>query len=110
MLEQKEVKDATLMRVTVSGKKKMSDAQYTYEMIDYYDDERGITSMARTTGYTCSIACQMVARGDINMKGVVPPEKAFQGEHFKKLTVELAKRNLHFQETFTTSRYMNSQA
>jgi len=88
-----------LMRVIVSGKKRGLNIKYTYDMIDYYDEKHGITSMARTTGYTCAIACQMIGRGEISVKGLVPPEKAFEGELFNKFMEELARRNIRIQET-----------
>ena len=100
------VKDVTLIRTIVSGKKERLNLKYTYDIIDYYDEKNDITSMARTTGYTCSIACQMIGREEIKAKGLVPPEKAFEGELFDRFIDELAKRNIRIQETVTTARYV----
>ncbi|MCP2619105.1 saccharopine dehydrogenase NADP-binding domain-containing protein, partial [Candidatus Aminicenantes bacterium AC-335-A11] len=41
--------DVTLMRVVVSGKKGEEHVTHIFEMIDYYDMEKGYTSMAKTT-------------------------------------------------------------
>jgi saccharopine dehydrogenase-like NADP-dependent oxidoreductase len=43
-------------------------------LLDYYDHETKISSMARTTGYTCTAAVNLLAQNLFNEKGVFPPE------------------------------------
>jgi len=43
-----------------------------YTCIDYYDEKNKITSMARMTGYTCSIITQCIK--DYPGFGIIPPE------------------------------------
>jgi saccharopine dehydrogenase-like NADP-dependent oxidoreductase len=50
--------------------------------------------MAKTTAYPCSIACQMIARGDLRAAGVVPVEEAFTPDLFHALTDGLARRGV----------------
>ena len=71
-------KDLTLLRVDVSGKNAGKLVRHRYEMIDHYDSRHGMTSMARTTAFPCSIATQLLATGGIAQKGLVPPELAFR--------------------------------
>ena len=71
-------KDLTLLRVDVSGKTDGRLIHHRYEMIDHYDTRQGMTSMARTTAFPCSIAAQLLASGKIARKGLVPPELAFK--------------------------------
>jgi len=50
--------------------------------------------MERTTAYPASIAATILAHDDIDMYGVVEPERVFVGERFEKMVKELAKRNV----------------
>jgi lysine 6-dehydrogenase len=99
-------KDVTLLRVDVVGRRSDSHMHYTYDMIDYFDEAKQVTSMARTTAYPASIAAQMIARGEIKDKGIVPPETAFKGPTYTKLVTELAKRNINFKETVRSERHL----
>ena len=45
-----------------------------YEMYDEYDRISKTSSMARTTGYTCTAALQLLIRNMIKEKGVLAPE------------------------------------
>ncbi|MBI4551635.1 MAG: saccharopine dehydrogenase family protein [Candidatus Latescibacteria bacterium] len=101
VLELGEDKDLTVMRVTVTGTKDGGRATVSYEMVDYYDDAQRITSMAKTTAYPCSIACQMIARGDLTAAGVVPVEEAFTPDLFHALADGLARRGVQVRETVT---------
>jgi len=85
--------DITVMRVIAKGPK----ASVAYDMVDRYDDANGVTSMGKTTGYTASIVAQMVGAGEIDVKGVVPPE-AVQGGNVRKLLSELRQRGVKISE------------
>jgi lysine 6-dehydrogenase len=77
-------KDQTLLRIDVAGKRDSKSVHHRYEMIDHYDTKQRMSSMARTTAFPCSIAAQMLGRGEVIRKGLVPPELAFRGELRKK--------------------------
>lgn len=71
--------DFTLMRVTIDGVSAAGrHERITYDLHDRYDKQRGVTSMARTTGYTCTAGVHLLARGVFRRKGICPPE--FVGE------------------------------
>jgi len=98
-------KDVTVLRVDVTGKKNGNNVEHSFVMIDFFDEERGVTSMARTTGYTAAIVGRMVARGDIQKRGVVPPEIAVAGK-FEKFVSELADRGIKIQEISRVKRFL----
>jgi lysine 6-dehydrogenase len=91
-------RDVTVLRVDVAGKKDGKDVERSFVMVDRFDEERGVTSMARTTGYTAAIVARTVARGEIGEKGVVPPETAVV-KVFKRFVSELEDRGIRIQET-----------
>ena len=66
--------DITVMKVIVEGKKDNQQKRYTYFLYDAYDADTGIHSMARTTGYTATMALRMVAEGLYKHHGVSAPE------------------------------------
>ena len=65
----------TVMRITVKSKEKT----VVYELYDEYDKHTNISSMARTTGYTCTGALNLLAKEMFTDKGVFPPE--YVGKH-----------------------------
>ncbi len=64
----------TIMKIIVKGKKKGKSIRWQYDLFDKYDEKSGISSMARTTGYTASSAVELVLNGDFQRIGVNPPE------------------------------------
>ncbi len=88
------VRDFTYLLVRGKGLKDGKYIEKSYEILDYSDEEAGLTSMERTTAYPASIAATILAHDDIDMYGVVEPERVFVGERFEKMVKELAKRNV----------------
>ena len=46
--------DQTILRLKFEGVKNGNNITEIYDLIDYYDKQKNISSMARTTGYTCA--------------------------------------------------------
>ena len=65
-----EEEEFTVMKVIVKGEGKTVE----YNLLDRYDKETKTSSMARTTGYTCTAAVNLITKGLFNEKGVFPPE------------------------------------
>jgi lysine 6-dehydrogenase len=65
-----EEEEFTVMKVIVEG----DDRTVEYNLLDRYDRETKTSSMARTTGYTCTAAVNLITRNLFNEKGVFPPE------------------------------------
>lgn len=66
--------DITIMKIIVTGTKGSKVLQYTWDLFDTYDAATKVHSMARTTGYTATMALRMVALGMYTKKGVSAPE------------------------------------
>ena len=90
--------DFTIMRVTVEGTEKGKPMRFTYHLLDRYDPVSGETSMARTTGYTCTAVVRAVAAGLYTRKGISPPEYLGEAGCWGFIRAELAKRNVVFSE------------
>jgi len=66
--------DITVMQVMVEGFKAGKKLRYTYDLIDRYDTATETLSMARTTGYTATMAVRLLAKGMYSAKGLSVPE------------------------------------
>jgi len=69
-----EEEELTVMKVTLIGKKEGERQTVEWSLLDFYDHETKISSMARTTGYTCTAAVNLLAQNLFTEKGVFPPE------------------------------------
>ena len=83
-------KDLVALRIVVHGKKKGADRTITYELVDRYDEQHGISAMMRTTGYSLAITGTMQARGEVQ-PGVHTPDEAIPAERYM---AELKKRGI----------------
>jgi saccharopine dehydrogenase-like NADP-dependent oxidoreductase len=95
--------DAICQRVIVSGKKDGRSAAWTYEFMDFGDEKEKLTAMARTTAFPCSIVAQMIAKGQMDMPGVIHPVKIGYDEKLSAIFFkEMAKRRINITESFTS--------
>ena len=69
-----EEEELTVMKVKLVGKKDGESKAIEWSLLDFYDHETKISSMARTTGYTCTAAVNLLTQNFFNEKGVFPPE------------------------------------
>ncbi len=93
--------DVCVMYNTVIGTKDGKKTRIDYYMWDQADKATGISSMARVTGFPCSITARLMAAGEISEKGIVPPEDCIEGELYDTLMAELEKRNITILEEVT---------
>jgi saccharopine dehydrogenase-like NADP-dependent oxidoreductase len=92
--------DVTVMKIVIEGMKDGKKLRYTYDMLDRFDREKQILSIARTTGYTCTAVARIILEGKFNEKGIIPPE--LLGRHsevYHQVIEYLRKRNVVFKET-----------
>ncbi|HYI76305.1 MAG TPA: saccharopine dehydrogenase C-terminal domain-containing protein [Chryseolinea sp.] len=68
----------TVMRIRLKGEEKGEEKTYQYDLLDKTNKLTGTLSMARTTGYTCTAAVNLILEGKFARKGISPPE--FLGE------------------------------
>ena len=91
-LSKPESRDLVALRVEVTGK---SGKQVAWQLLDYYDAERGISAMMRTTGYSLAITGLMQADGRVTARGVHTPDEAVP---FGPYVNELKKRGIEIRE------------
>jgi lysine 6-dehydrogenase len=91
-------RDITLMKVEVVGTKDGKKFRYIQEIVDRYDESSHITSMARTTGFTCSVVAEILARKMFSGIGFFAPEKAIKGEYYDTLMEGLGRRGIFINE------------
>jgi lysine 6-dehydrogenase len=84
-------RDMVALRVTVAGTSNGKPKQVGWELVDFFDEEHGISAMMRATGYSLSITGQMQARGEISIKGVHTPDECVPAA---KYIAELALRGV----------------
>ncbi len=88
--------ELTVMRMEVIG----DDKIIRYDMLDRYEPSTETTSMARTTGYTCTAMASLVLDGSYQEIGVSPPEKLGESETcFTRVFEHLAHRGVIFEKT-----------
>lgn len=88
-----EEEELTVMKVILHGENKT----IKWSLLDYYDKETKISSMARTTGYACTAAVNLLAQNLFSEKGVFPPELV--GKHkncFDFVLNYLRERNVNW--------------
>jgi saccharopine dehydrogenase-like NADP-dependent oxidoreductase len=89
--------DLTVMRIEVSGRRNGERVRVLYDLLDRYDRQGGVTSMARTTGYTCTAVARLMAGGNYQEPGVTAPEMlgAVPGA-FDLVMADLARHGVSF--------------
>lgn len=86
----------TVLKIKIVGTENGKPTGYQYDIFDRYDDKTNISSMARTTGYTCTAVTRLVLEGKFSQTGICPPE--FVGAEpgcFDFVLDELTKRRIH---------------
>jgi lysine 6-dehydrogenase len=97
--------DITVLKTIVEGEKNGKNIRYSVDLHDRYDPETDVISMARTTGYTATMALRMIEAGLYKEKGIFPPE--MMGKHpecVDFLMKGLKERGINYEiteETFT---------
>lgn len=85
------------MRVIMRGEEDGEPFEIRYDLHDAFNKETGISSMARTTGYTATAVARLVISDIYNRKGIIAPE--FLGadtESFKSILNYLEARGVHY--------------
>lgn len=94
----------TVMRVEIEGR--LPDGRHervTYDLLDRYDKVLGVSSMARTTGYTCTAGVHLLADGMFTRQGICPPEYVGQDRICTEFVIaHLAAHGVVFKTTVET--------
>ena len=87
----------TIMRVRIAGTQDGKPKSIQYNLLDRTHTETGTLSMARTTGYTCTAAVNLLAEDRFTRKGVCPPEYLAEDErNFSYILSYLKERDVHY--------------
>jgi lysine 6-dehydrogenase len=89
--------DYVLVRLELAGKKGGETKKLRYDIVDKQDETTGLSAMMRTTAFPASIIGQMMASGDVLVRGATPQEKAIDAERF---VAELERRNIVIKESW----------
>jgi lysine 6-dehydrogenase len=91
--------DLTVMRIVVEGTKGGKNVRHTYNLLDYYNPDTETSSMARTTGYTCTAMVRLLARGLWTEPGLATPEIVGRNERcYQSVLDHLETRGVHIFE------------
>jgi lysine 6-dehydrogenase len=88
--------DYVLVRLDFVGSQDGRAETLRYDIVDKLDPVTGMSAMMRTTAFPASIIAQMMARGDVLVRGATPQEKAIDPDKF---VAELARRNIVINES-----------
>lgn len=93
----------TLLQLKIEGAENGKEKKYEYHLFDKLDKKTGTSSMARTTGYTCSAVASLILNDDFNREGICPPEFIGADEKcYEKVIKYLKERNIKINKTETT--------
>jgi saccharopine dehydrogenase-like NADP-dependent oxidoreductase len=96
-------KDLTVLRVEIEGLIEGEQVVRRYDLLDRFDSDTDTTSMARTTGYTCTAMVNAIADGVYSEPGLSPPELVGRNEAcFYYVFDYLAARGIRFDVTEIT--------
>jgi lysine 6-dehydrogenase len=86
-----QARDFVAMRVVVEGTRAGAPHTVTYEMLDLYDAELGVTAMMRTTGYSLAAIVRLQVAGDIR-PGVHAPWECVPADTYVRVLGERGVR------------------
>jgi lysine 6-dehydrogenase len=102
-LTKPKARDLVALRVVVEGTRDGETVSHGWELVDRYDEQRGISAMMRTTGYSLSITGQLQASGAVP-PGVCTPDECVPAERY---IAELAARGIDVTEIDADRRVSN---
>ena len=99
-----EEEEFTVMKVIIKGEKAGKQKKIEYNLLDRYDPVTKTSSMARTTGYTCTAAVNLIAKNLFNEKGTFPPELVGRNKNcFEFVMNYLRERDVIWKESISSS-------
>lgn len=98
-----EEQELTVMRVIVEGTSGGTRRRFLFDLFDRTDPATGMTSMARTTAFPCAIVARMLARSELDRKGVCAPEDlGRRPAAYDRIVTELTKRGVKLTERMSS--------
>lgn len=95
-----EEEELTVMKVLIDGKENNTLKRIEYNLYDEFDTETKLSSMSRSTGYTCTAAVHLMANKLFTEKGIFPPELVGKNKDcFNFVMSYLKERNVIWRKT-----------
>ncbi|MBI4893637.1 MAG: saccharopine dehydrogenase NADP-binding domain-containing protein [Acidobacteria bacterium] len=93
--------DITVMRLLFEGlSKEGAPLRLHFDLLDRYDREARLLSMARTTGYTAAAVARLLLAGGFSEPGVHAPERlGMNGNCYEAILAHLRVRGIEFAQT-----------
>ncbi len=89
-------KEFTILNLLIKGNENGKQKELVYNLFDKFDEETKTTSMARTTGYTCTSVARLILNDEFNRKGINPPEYiGADPKCYKKIISMLKDKNIN---------------
>ena len=93
-----DAEDLTAMRIEIEGRRNGRPWRRRWDLLDRPDPRTRVSSMARTTGYTCTAMVELVARGLWTEVGAFAPEAVGAREGCYRAALRyLAERGIGFE-------------
>lgn len=90
----------TVMSIHVTGEQEGKTVEVHYDLYDEYDPQTKMSSMSRTTGFTCTAALNLLAGKRFTEPGIFPPELIGSDKNcFDFIMNYLAQRNVIYKRT-----------
>jgi saccharopine dehydrogenase-like NADP-dependent oxidoreductase len=90
----------TVMRIIVTGTHDGKQRKVQYDLYDEYHSATHISSMARTTGYACTAAANLVLSGQYTQHGISPPEAlGKRADCFEFIMEYLLQRSIEYRRS-----------
>jgi lysine 6-dehydrogenase len=91
----------TIMRINFRGAQNGREKKITYDMFVTWDEKTGLSSMSRSTGYSCTGVARCVLEGIYKRKGISPPSYVGEApgcaecifEHLRARNILLERRD-----------------
>jgi len=90
----------TIMRINLHGLESGAEKKFSYTLFATWDKDARMSSMARTTGYTCTGVARCVLEGTYKRPGISPP--SYIGEApgcLNRIFAHLRERNIVFEKS-----------
>ncbi len=93
---EKEEKEFTVMKILIESE----NNKIEYNLYNEYDDKTQTTSMARTTGYTCTAIVRLILEKNFQLSGIIAPEIIGEDEkNYGSILDYLKKKNIYLEKT-----------
>jgi len=96
--------ELVVMRIEIEGAEKGgARVRKRWDLLDRRDGATGVSSMARTTGYTAAAVARLLAGGHYDRAGIAPLELIGQDTGaYRRILDDLGERGIRFEESTKT--------